>query len=274
MWTTSRARSLTLSIFALLVSGCGEAGGDTGDGGSGEGGGSSEGGGGAGASTGSGASAGSGGSTGTTGALPSCDATEHAGKATYYNEADGSGACSFDPTPGDLMVGAMNIVDYQSAAACGACVAIDGPDGTSTFVRIVDLCPGCDAGHVDLSPEAFSKLADLSTGVVQITWRYAPCDYPGPVQYKFKEGSNQWWTAVQVRSHAHRIAAFEYEKDGAWVPVPRTDYNYFVEADGMGPGPYKFRVTDIYGHSVVDEGIAFVEGGVVPGAAQLPSCAP
>src|SRR5688572_22311008 len=32
----------------------------------------------------------------------------HTGEATYYTEADGGGNCSFDPTPQDLMVGAMN----------------------------------------------------------------------------------------------------------------------------------------------------------------------
>jgi expansin (peptidoglycan-binding protein) len=247
-----------------VASGCGGAGGDTGDGGDG----------GSGAGTGNGGSTGNGGNGGTTGTLPSCDTAEHPGKITYYNEADGSGACSFDPTPNDLMVGAMNVVDYENAAACGTCVAIQGPNGNSIGVRIVDLCPECQKGHIDLSPDAFAHLADLSTGVVQVTWQYAPCDYQGPLQYKFKEGSNQWWTAVQIRHHAHQIAAFEYQKDGAWVPVARTDYNYFVEDQGMGPGPYTFRVTDIYGHSVVDEGIAFVEGGVAGGKAQLPSCSP
>lgn len=212
-----------------------------------------------------------GGSTSTEGPLPSCDMEVHDGKATYYNEADGGGACSFDPIPGDLLVGAMNVVDYQSAAACGTCAAIDGPDGSVT-VRIVDLCPGCGEGHIDLSPEAFSQIAALELGVVETTWRYVACDGAGPIQYKFKEGSNPYWTAVQVRHHRYEIATFEVEKDGAWVSVPRTDYNYFVDDQGMGEGPYKFRVTDIYGHSVEDADIAFAEGGVVEGKAQLPAC--
>ena len=274
-WSTGASR---LGLFVLLVAGGCDGGGGDGDGG--EGGDGASGGGGAGASgagmsTGNGAGGDTGtgaGTSGTTGTLASCEDKVHPGKVTYYNEADGSGACSFDPTPGDLMVAAMNAPDYQQAAACGTCVAIDGPGGKSIGVRIVDLCPGCEAGHIDLSPSAFEKLAELSMGVVEVTWRYAPCDYQGPVQYKFKEGSNQWWTAVQVRDHAHQIATFEYEKDGAWIPVDRTDYNYFVEDEGMGPGPYKFRVTDIYGESVVDEGIAFQEGGVVSGKAQLPAC--
>src|SRR5262249_737479 len=40
------------------------------------------------------------------------DTTVHMGDGTYYVEANGGGNCSFDPTPNDLMVGAMNHTDY------------------------------------------------------------------------------------------------------------------------------------------------------------------
>src|SRR5262249_43065858 len=83
---------------------------------------------------------------------------------------------------------------------------------------------------------------------------------------------NQWWTAVQIRHHVNRIAKLEWEKDGAWINVDRVDYNYFVEANGMGPGPYHFRVTDIFGHTLEDTGIGFIEGGVVDGKGQFPPC--
>ena len=57
----------------------------------------------------------------------------------------------------------------------------------------------------------------------------------------------------------------------AWIEVPRTDYNYFVQTDpGMGPGPYQFRVTDSYGNVLVDSGIPHVENGTVSGAGQFP----
>ena len=52
----------------------------------------------------------------------------------------------------------------------------------------------------------------------------------------------------------------------------RESYNYFVEPSGMGQGPYTFRVTDVYGNVLEDSGIAHVEAGEVPGAAQFPAC--
>jgi expansin (peptidoglycan-binding protein) len=42
-------------------------------------------------------------------------------------------------------------------------------------VRIVDLCPGCGLGDLDLSMTAFAKIAPLSRGRVPITWHFVPC---------------------------------------------------------------------------------------------------
>jgi expansin (peptidoglycan-binding protein) len=193
----------------------------------------------------------------------------HTGIATYY-DATGAGACSFDPSPGDLMVAAMNNAEYDNAAYCGAYVQVAGPEGTIT-VRIVDLCPGCQTGHLDLSREAFAAIADLPQGVVPITWRVVSPNIAGPLAYHFKEGSNQWWTAVQVRNHRNPIAKFEYWNGGRWVTVPRVSYNFFVQTNpGMGVGPYTFRVTDSYSNMLTDSGIPFVESGTISGAGQFP----
>ena len=75
-----------------------------------------------------------------------------------------------------------------------------------------------------------------------------------------------------MRNHRHAIARFEYEKDGVFVEVPREDYNYFVEAAGMGPGPFAFRVTDVYGGSVTDSGIPLGDATTAQGSGELPEC--
>lgn len=194
----------------------------------------------------------------------------HQGIATYY-DATGAGACSFDPAPGDLMVTAINADEYDNAALCGAYLSVTGPKGAIT-VRVVDLCPECRTGHLDLSQEAFARIADPIEGRVDITWQIVSPVLNSPIVYHFKEGSNPWWTAVHVRNHRNPIARFEYRvADGDWVDVPRTDYNYFVQTNpGMGPGPYTFRVTDIYGNVLSDSAIPHVENGSISGAAQFP----
>ena len=196
------------------------------------------------------------------------------GEATFYTFANGAGNCMFDSTPGDLMVGAMNQIDYAGSALCGACVRVIGTHGT-IVIRIVDRCPGCGEGNIDLSPFAFSQLADTALGRIPIQWQLLGCNVTGPIVYHFKDGSNQWWTAVQIRNHRHPILSLEYlTSQHTYKVVNRADYNYFVEPAGMGPGPFTFRVTDIYGHTLVDSAIAHVENGNVQGRSQFPECNP
>jgi expansin (peptidoglycan-binding protein) len=192
------------------------------------------------------------------------------GEATYYYTT-GGGACSFGPSPDDLMVAAMNSVQYDNAAMCGAYVQVTGPKGAVT-VRIVDLCPGCGAGDLDLSQEAFGQIAELGQGRVPITWQVVSPALSGPIAYHFMASSNEWWTAVQIRNHRNSVARLEYQRaEGEWVTVPRTSWNYFVQTSpGMGPGPYTLRVTDIYGNVLTDHGIPHVAGGTVNGSGQFP----
>ncbi|MFZ6028731.1 MAG: expansin EXLX1 family cellulose-binding protein [Chloroflexota bacterium] len=200
----------------------------------------------------------------------------HNGIATFYNEANGQGTCSFSASPNDLQVTAMNAAEFDNAAYCGAYLYVTGPAG-STTVRVVDLCPGCGAGHLDLSRQAFAKLvpagADIDAiGRIDITWRVVSPALDGPIAYHFKDGSNPWWTAVQIRNHRNPIARFEYRNgSGQWVDVPRVYYNFFVQTTpGMGEGPFTFRVTDWYGNTLTDSNIPLLNNGTINGSGQFP----
>jgi expansin (peptidoglycan-binding protein) len=200
------------------------------------------------------------------------DTDMHGGDGTYY-DATGAGNCGFDATPDDLMVGAMNHVDYAASAVCGACVHMSHPGGGEATVRIVDQCPECNQGDIDLSMLAFGKLADPSLGRIHIDWTYVPCQVTGPIVYHFKDGANAYWTAIQIRNSVYAIAKFEVQKNGSFVSVDRLDYNYFVDASGMGPGPYTFRVTDVKGHVLTDSNVPLLNDADSPGKAQFPECA-
>ena len=192
------------------------------------------------------------------------------GEATYYDGANGTGNCSFPASPQDLMIGAMNHVDYAGSAICGAFVELTGPKGTIT-IRIVDQCPGCAAGDIDLSPEAFARIAELSQGRVPISWQIVSPAISSPIRYFFKEGSSQWWTAIQIRNHRNPIAKLEYQNaSGQFIALPRADYNFFIAEHGLGPGPYTLRVTDWYGNTLLDHSLPLRVGAEVAGSAQFP----
>jgi expansin (peptidoglycan-binding protein) len=190
------------------------------------------------------------------------------GVATYY-DATGEGACSFDATPNDLDVAAMDMPEWNGSAPCGECAAVTGPNGSVT-VRIVDLCPGCEKGHLDLSMEAFAKIADVSAGRVPVSWQVVPCDVSGPVEYRYKEGSSQYWTAIQVRNHRLPITSLEVQLGGAWQSVARSDYNYFVDAAGVGTtSGFAVRITASDGQEIVDSLPPVQSALVVNGATQF-----
>lgn len=208
--------------------------------------------------------------------VPDCPALfqDLSGMATFY-AADGTGNCSFDaePTP---MVTAVAAPDWNGSAHCGRCLRVWGPDGV-VDVRVVDQCPECPAGHLDLSAEAFDVIADPLDGIVPIAFRSIECPVAGPLAIREKEGSNPWWLALQVRDHRYAIASVEIRQSGSasWTAMARQDYDYFLIEDGTGIDfPVDLRVTDVHGHLVQDD-VALSQ--VTPGlvtllAAQLPAC--
>jgi expansin (peptidoglycan-binding protein) len=190
------------------------------------------------------------------------------GVATYY-DATGAGNCSFDPSPSDLDVAAMDDPEWQGSSVCGACATVMGPKGNVT-VRIVDRCPECEKGHLDLSKQAFAKIADLSAGRVPITWSIVSCNVSGNVAYQFKQGSSQYWTAIQVRNHKVPIRSLAWNKNGTnWVDVNRESYNYFVEPNGMGTRAIKIRITSRDNQTLEDTLPGVMENQVFQGAAQF-----
>jgi expansin (peptidoglycan-binding protein) len=210
--------------------------------------------------------------------VPDCPAlfADLDGVATFY-DADGTGACLFDATA-DLMVTAVAAPDWSGSLHCGRCLRVWGPEG-SILVRVVDLCPECPAGHLDLSAEAFDAIADPIQGIVPIAFRSVPCPVAGNLSVKQKEGSNPWWLALQIRDHRHAVATVELREDGlaAWTSLPREDYNYFVAtAGGGGLGfPIDLRITDVHGHVALEVDLisTVTEGLVTPGTTQLAPCA-
>jgi expansin (peptidoglycan-binding protein) len=189
----------------------------------------------------------------------------YTGEGTWY-DGTGEGNCMFDGT-GPLFA-AINHVDYQGSSTCGAYVRATGPDGTVT-VQIVDQCPECPAGDLDFSPQAFDMIADLPDGRVPISWEVVSGGAIGNVQYRVKEGSSQWWLAIQARHIRNMVTKLEVQSGGTWVVLKRESYNYFVAPSGMGVGPFTIRLTDIWGEQLVHSGVTLSPGVVQTTASQF-----
>lgn len=192
------------------------------------------------------------------------------GIGTFYGYA-GGGNCSYPVPSNPVYTAAMNLTQYDSSATCGACVEVRGERG-ALMVTIEDVCHECRFGDLDLSIDAFPRIGNPSEGRIPITWRIVPCPVSAPISFQFKEGSSAYWTAVQVRNSRYPIARFEISIAGTFKQVHREMYNYFLMPQGMGPGPYEFRITDMNGHVLLEKGTPFLPGTTVAGKGQFDSC--
>jgi expansin len=194
------------------------------------------------------------------------------GEGTYYN-ATGRGTCMFDAIPAPRYVAAVNGSQFNGfsyngqtlppASLCGAYAQVTGPAG-SVIVRLVDRCPECAYGDIDLSPEAFDQIAQRVQGRVPIQWRLVSMPITTPVQMRYKDGVSRYWTAVQVSNIPHPLVSIELWHNGQYVAVTRQYYNYFVRSGGAGPGYYTFRLTDIFGRQIIETSTVSLSATVFP----------
>lgn len=195
----------------------------------------------------------------------------HTGDGTYYEGGYVGGCCNLDAIAQGYYVAAMNKIDYRAGGLAGAYVKVTGPNG-SIYVLITDTLGEGEGqqGDIDLNIDAFGEIEPLVTGRMPIQWEIVPLPTTAPIQYVFKPESTQYWMQVQVRNHRYPVKSLEIlQANGTYRMLPREEYNYFT-LDNPGPGPYTFRVTDLYGHVLVDEGVSLIPGGAVDGAENFP----
>ncbi|KAL2118849.1 hypothetical protein VTJ04DRAFT_5808 [Mycothermus thermophilus] len=99
------------------------------------------------------------------------------GKFTWYYP--GLGACGQWNSENQL-VAALNAADFDPYtpngnpnrnSLCGRRIRANY-NGKSVEVTVVDRCPGCPRGGLDLSPAAFQRLAHLNAGVIYGNWQW------------------------------------------------------------------------------------------------------
>ncbi|KAJ8295489.1 Allergen Asp f 7 [Rhodotorula toruloides] len=94
----------------------------------------------------------------------------YSGRATFFDP--GLGACGTHSSSSDFMV-ALNEAQYGDLGAvskwCFQTITISY-GGKSAQAQILDACPGCPYGGLDMSPALFQYFASPSVGVFYMTW--------------------------------------------------------------------------------------------------------
>ncbi|KAI0010846.1 RlpA-like double-psi beta-barrel-protein domain-containing protein-containing protein [Xylariaceae sp. FL0662B] len=91
------------------------------------------------------------------------------GDLTYYEP--GLGSCGWTNSDSEQVV-ALSPAQYaRDPAACGKTIQIT-KDGKTVTAKVVDKCPSCSEGSIDVSSTVFQQLAPLTVGRTQVEWDF------------------------------------------------------------------------------------------------------
>ncbi|KAG3005570.1 hypothetical protein PC123_g18304, partial [Phytophthora cactorum] len=96
--------------------------------------------------------------------LVSGSATYEGYGTVYTLSSPSDGNCNFMSWPDDAVTkyAALNTEQWEETMNCGRCAEVSCTDAscsgeTSEIVYIMDQCPGCAYGDLDLSPDVFES---------------------------------------------------------------------------------------------------------------------
>jgi expansin len=190
----------------------------------------------------------------TTLAFPLKPGVTYHGYTTYFDAGDGDGECLLGAVPG-VLVAAMNRPTYGMAQVCGAYLLVRAANGHSVVVLVTNRCGPCGPGHIDLSQQAFARLANPDRGKIPVTWKLLSPAITRTISIRYKSGSSRYWCGIQVIGHRNPVASLAVRVGGGWQNLPRALDNYFISAKGRGCGG-PIRITDIYRQQLTIYGIA------------------
>ncbi|MGE5786648.1 MAG: hypothetical protein ACM3ZE_18780 [Myxococcales bacterium] len=184
----------------------------------------------------------------------------------YTTESSDGGACNYGKT-GVLYFAAINVSEsagdgkgqWQEGRFCGQCVEVTvittkGPK--QVVVRIMDRCADEYCG-VDLGGEAPSAIMADGFGRYDGAWRLVSCSghpevFDGVPSLFVKEGSNSFWSAIQVRNPAAAVVGIDWKnqadasKSGSFnYGSPSLENYYFVPQEVL-QGKSNYLVTVKY----------------------------
>jgi expansin (peptidoglycan-binding protein) len=109
-------------------------------------------------------------------AAPLSKRAQYTGRATFYNAGDSIGNCGWQSSGSEFVV-ALNTPQYGSTSDvsqyCGQTVTITY-QGNTQQAKVVDSCPTCPYGGLDMSTSLFSALTDgdMGLGEMQVQWSF------------------------------------------------------------------------------------------------------
>ncbi|MEV8516792.1 expansin EXLX1 family cellulose-binding protein [Dactylosporangium sp. NPDC051484] len=175
------------------------------------------------------------------------------GSASYYT-AGRNGMCNLG-TPAEGAYAAVGRAEYAGGSACGTYLDVTGPNGT-TRVQVVDMCPSCPAGKVDLGKGAFARIGALSAGIIPITYATVRDPQVGPLRVKLSGGTARSSLSVVVDNHGNSLSTVELQTPSGFTALRHGEDNTWTGPSGALSVPVTLRISDGYGHQALVSDLA------------------
>jgi hypothetical protein len=181
----------------------------------------------------------------------------YVGDGTAYSEAvpDGSGfACSFRKLfkHTKIYFAAINIEQWENGLSCGRCVNVLCTDPFCTVknkkvkVQIVDQCPECKKGDIDLSIPAYRDVTGRWPHRLTVNWEWTSCEdiVDGDLLLSPKDGQNPWYHAFYLSNAANAIKKVTLNSK---IEMSRNQFGFYHFQGELEQGPYTLRIVSIDG---------------------------
>ncbi|KAG3005573.1 hypothetical protein PC121_g18783 [Phytophthora cactorum] len=203
----------------------------------------------------------------------------YTGEGTTYGLTDPSGGnCNFMDYPQAAVSNfvAINKVQWDDSMSCGRCAQVTctdpqcaGRSKQSEIVYVVDQCPGCNDGDLDLSPTVFKAITGMEPSRVEISWEFVTCPVSGKIKYCLKEGSNAFWAAIQP---THTVVGVDSVTiDGKPTSMVASSFYFLLDGDSTEKSDLsnlKITMTSVSGETIEDV-LSFADGDCVEGKSQF-----
>ncbi|KAL4115127.1 hypothetical protein PRIC2_014021 [Phytophthora ramorum] len=177
---------------------------------------------------------------------------------------------------------AINKDQWDDTMNCGRCAVVKcvdsqcvSPSKASEIVYIIDQCPGCENGDLDLSPTVFEAITGLSYTILDIEWEFVTCPMDQKIEYCLKPGSSAYWAAIQPTNMAAGVDSVTI--DGKTASMVDSAYFFLLDGDSVATTDLShvtIQMTSVTGEVIEDvvsfENAECVEETPVPAETSVP----
>ncbi|KAF1322089.1 Carbohydrate-binding protein, partial [Globisporangium splendens] len=196
---------------------------------------------------------------------------------TYTLSQVSSGNCNLMSAISDAEVNyaALSSEQWDNLAHCGRCAQVSCNDDRcldqtiSEIVQIVERCPECKHGALDLSPNVFKKITGSDPSRFKIKWKFVDCPVQGNVKYCLKDGSNSFWTAIQPTNFVSGVKSLTV--NGRETTMTDSAYYFLLDGksqDQVDLSSLKIVLTSVHDERI-EETVALEPGSCAAGTSQF-----